>query len=284
MNMMRDAYYAGSWYPKDPKALRNLVAEALLQTKEQKHYQKGPYRFAVLPHAGLFYASTGIAPFFTDGLQGVERILVISPSHYTNLPDNLLVSAPLAGCRTPLGDIPSFSLKNAEDSWFSAIQSEHALEMVLPFIAEQNTPVQVALAMISHFSDAEAIEKVAISILKELGRDALEQGRTAIIASSDFTHYGPRFGYTPYGNRAVGMVKEDDLSLAHLLSEGRVEEAYAFCAAKHSTVCGYAAALLVSFLAKKLKTKGWVADYYTSLDVAASQDANFVAYSTILWR
>lgn len=284
MNMMRDAYYAGSWYPKDPETLRKLIAEAMLQTKKQKRYQRGPYRFAVLPHAGLFYASTGIAPFFADGLEGVERILIISPSHYTNLPSNLLVSAPLSGCRTPLGDLPSFSLQNAEPTWFSAIQSEHALEMVLPFIADQNAPVQVALAMINHFSDAEAIGKVATSLLDELGTDALETGRTVIIASSDFTHYGPRFGYTPYGNRAVGMVREDDLSLAHLLSEGRVEEAFAFCAAKHSTVCGYAAALLVSFLAKNLKTKGWVADYYTSLDVAASQDANFVAYSTILWR
>ncbi|MBG0767162.1 MAG: AmmeMemoRadiSam system protein B [Spirochaetaceae bacterium] len=284
MNMMRDAQYAGSWYPKDPDVLRLLVTESIEASKKRETYQKGPYRFAVLPHAGLFYSSAGIAPFFTSGLEGIEKILIISPSHYTNLPENLLVSAPLAGCRTPLGTVESFNLANTQSQWFSAIQSEHALEMVLPYIAAQNSSVKVSLAMISHFSDAEAIDNVARSLLDELGQGELEAGRTAIIASSDFTHYGPRFGYTPYGNRAGGMVKEDDLSLAHLLVEGRVAEAFAFCASKHSTVCGYAAALLVASIAQRMHCNGWVADYYTSLDVSSSNDANFVAYSTILWR
>ncbi len=284
MNMMRDAQYAGSWYPKDPEMLRLLVTESIEESKRRETYQRGPYRFAVLPHAGLFYSSSGIAPFFTAGLGPIERILVISPSHYATLPPNSIVSAPLSGSRTPLGDVEAFNLGSAQPRWFSAIQSEHALEMVLPFIAAQNSSVKVALAMISHFTEAEAIEQLAGQLVEELGKEHLETGSTAIIASSDFTHYGPRFGYTPYGSRAEGKVKEDDLSLAHLLSEGRVSEALAFCTAKHSTVCGYAAALLVSSLAKRFLCKGWVADYYTSLDVSSSNEANFVAYSTILWR
>jgi len=284
MNMMRDAQYAGSWYPKDPEILRLMVTESIEESKRRKTYQRGPYKFAVLPHAGLFYSSSGIAPFFSDGLGSIERILVISPSHYATLPPNSIVSAPLSGYRTPLGDLEAFNLGSAKREWFSAIQSEHALEMVLPFIAAQDSPVKVALAMISHFTDAEAIEQLAGQLMSELGIEQLETGGTAIIASSDFTHYGPRFGYTPYGNRAEGKVKEDDLSLAHLLSEGRVSEALAFCTAKHSTVCGYASALLVSYIAQRLHCKGWVADYYTSQDVSSSNDANFVAYSTILWR
>ena len=284
MNMMRDAQYAGSWYPKDPELLRLLVTESIEESKRRKTYQRGPYRFAVLPHAGLFYSSSGIAPFFTAGLGSIERILVISPSHYATLPPNTIISAPLSGMRTPLGDIQAFNLANAQREWFSAIQSEHALEMVLPYIAAQESPVKVALAMITRFTEADAIEKLAGQLIQELGREDLEMGRTVIIASSDFTHYGPRFAYTPYGSRAEGRVKEDDLSLAHLLSEGRVSEALAFCTAKQSTVCGYAAALLVSSIAKRLHCKGWVADYYTSQDVSSSNDNNFVAYSTILWR
>ncbi|MDY0244573.1 MAG: AmmeMemoRadiSam system protein B [Sphaerochaeta sp.] len=176
MNMMRDAQYAGSWYPKDPELLRLLVTESIEESKRRKTYQRGPYRFAVLPHAGLFYSSSGIAPFFTAGLGSIERILVISPSHYATLPPDTIVSAPLSGMRTPLGDLQAFNLASAQGEWFSAIQSEHALEMVLPYIAAQESPVKVALAMISRFSEAEAIEKLAGQLIQELGREDLEMG------------------------------------------------------------------------------------------------------------
>ena len=69
-----------------------------------------------------------------------------------------------------------------------------------------------------------------------------------------------------------------------LLCDGRLDEAFAFCKEKRSTVCGYAVALLVASIAQKVQAQGWVANYYTSLDVASTADANFVAYSTILWR
>ncbi|MGH0052304.1 MAG: AmmeMemoRadiSam system protein B, partial [Sphaerochaetaceae bacterium] len=282
MNTMRDAQYAGSWYPKDPESLRLLVEGSVAQSKGREMVQSGPYRFAVLPHAGLFYSNEGIAPFFTTGLGSIERILVISPSHYVRLPVDSLVSARFSGYRTPLGNLKAFTLECAQSRWCSAIQNEHALEMVLPYIAAQNAEVKVSLALLSHFSDPEAIRKVAERLFEDLGREQLETGRTAIIASSDFTHYGPRFGYVPYGSRAVGMVREDDLGLARLLSEGKVNEAFSFCMERHTTVCGYAAALLVSFIAHKLHCYGWVANYYTSLDVSPSNDANFVAYSTIL--
>ena len=282
--MIRQAFYAGSWYPKDPTALSDLVEASILEVASHSDYQKGPYRFGVLPHAGLFYSKTGIAPYFASSMDDIKKIVVISPSHYTSLPLDMLVSAPLGGCETPLGLLDCFNLAGADLKWFSAVQSEHALEMVLPYIAMKAKEAKVALAMVSHFSSHEAIEQMGRKLIESLGQEALSDGSTAIIASSDFTHYGPRFGYTPYTNKAPQKVKEDDLALNRLLCEGRVKEALGFCMQKRSTVCGYAPALLVSYIAKQLKCNGWVADYYTSLDVSASSDANFVAYSTILWR
>lgn len=282
--MVRQAFFAGSWYPKDGTALKKLIESAIEDVSSNATYQKGPYRFGVLPHAGLFYSKMGIAPFFAAPLQKVERIVVISPSHYAALPLDTLVSSPLEGCETPLGLLESFSLQNAQQKWFSAIQSEHALEMVLPFIASMAPSAKVALAMVSHYSSYEMIEKIAHSLIKDRGKESLSEGRTVLIASSDFTHYGPRFGYTPYKNAALQKVKEDDLALSRLLCEGRINEALGFCMQKRSTVCGYAPALLVAFIANLFQSKGWVADYYTSLDISASTDANFVAYSTILWR
>lgn len=282
--MIRHALYAGSWYPAEAKDLQALVAQSLEEARKRATYQRGPYRFAVLPHAGLFYSKAGIAPFFTASYPDLECILIVGPSHYANLKSDLLASAPLSGCQTPLGLLESFNLGSAQDKYFSAIQSEHALEMVLPYIASMSKPPKVGLALISHFSEPSQIHTIADQMLSELGEESLRSGKTAVIASSDFTHYGPRFGYTPYQHGAPKKVREDDLALSHLLCEGRVEEAFSFCAAHRSTVCGYAPALVVSELAHRLKCTGWVADYYTSQDISFSEDANFVAYSTILWR
>lgn len=282
--MIRYAQFAGSWYPKDPRTLRQLVEKAVSDVREKADFQAGPCRFAVLPHAGLFYSKDGIAPFFAADLGRVERVLILSPSHYANLNEDQLVSCPLSACQTPLGTLEAFSLPDAQDRYGSAIQAEHALEMVLPFLAALEHPPQVGMALISHFSDPHVVEAMSATLIDQLGRRELEAGATAVIASSDFTHYGPRFGYTPYQNKAQHKVKEDDLTLSHLLCEGRVTDAFAFCRAHRSTVCGYAPAMLVSLMAKQMNSIGWVADYYTSCDVSASDDADFVAYSTILWR
>lgn len=282
--MIRKALYAGSWYPSDPQTLKLLISESIEAVLKNTTYQHCPYRFAVLPHAGLFYSKTGIAPFFAADLSKVRRMVVLAPSHYANLSLDSLVSAPLTGVETPFGLLECQNLGNAQPKYFSAIQSEHALEMVLPYIASLSHKPKVTLALISHFSEADAVKVIGDSLVEELGEEEIKAGRTALIASSDFTHYGPRFGYTPYQSGAPLKVREDDLTLSHLLCEGRIEEAFAFCTSKRSTVCGFAPAMVVSYIAHRMQSRGWVADYYTSLDVSSSKDADFVAYSTILWR
>lgn len=282
--MIRKAIFAGSWYPADEHALRLLISESIETVLKNTTYQHCPYRFAVLPHAGLFYSKTGIAPFFAADLSNVRRLVVLAPSHYANLGMDTLASSPLDGMETPLGMLESQNLASAKAKYFSAIQSEHALEMVLPYIASLSHRPKVTLALISHFSQPQAVAAIADALVSELGQDEIKEGRTALIASSDFTHYGPRFGYTPYQSGAPLRVREDDLALSHLLCEGRIEEAFAFCSSKKSTVCGYAPAMVVSHIAGRMQSRGWVADYYTSLDISSSTDANFVAYSTILWR
>ncbi|MCK9547605.1 MAG: AmmeMemoRadiSam system protein B [Sphaerochaeta sp.] len=277
--MIRKAQYAGSWYPADPHSLKSLVEESIAQATRFD----GAYRFAVLPHAGLFYSKDGIAPFFASDLSKVRRIVIISPSHYANLGHNVLASAPLTGCETPLATLTAQDLSFADQRYFSAVQSEHALEMILPYIAALKQPPVVSLAMVSHISDAARVHVIAKRLIAELGETELTEGHTVVVASSDFTHYGPRFGYTPYHSQVHQRVKDDDLALSTMLSEGRIEEAHAFCASHNNTVCGCSASLVVASMALQTAATGRVASYYTSSDITHSTDPNFVAYSTILW-
>ena len=90
----------------------------------------------VLPHAGLMYSGRFIRDFFSNLDSRVDRVLVISPSHYHVLPDDTFVISSFDSAASPLGSVPVFrpDLPGAMVC-DEAIQSEHALEMFIPFCA-----------------------------------------------------------------------------------------------------------------------------------------------------
>jgi len=292
---MRKAWYAGTWYTAEPDGLRSTIIESvdLARRASSTDNPEGPVRLAVLPHAGLAYSGRGIAHLVLHAPKKISKVLILSPSHNTALPENVLSFASFDGYDTPLGRLGSFETgleKDGPDST-RVVQREHAVEMVLPFLAylqeQQKHQIAVSMALISLVTDAINAQKIADSIAKALGEDELEAGQTLVIASSDFTHYGHRFSYAPYGlqvdHTVTQRVKEEDLKLAQALVRSESGPIFLRQRIGRSTVCGIAAASIVSALAKKLGTRGWVADYYNSLDVLGERSHDFVAYGTLLW-
>ena len=96
-----------------------------------------------------------------------------------------------------------------------AIQSEHALEMFIPFCAARS--LAVGFAVVGDVSGRDALDALSRDV------SALLDGRTALIASSDFTHYGRRFGYMPYGADGEKKAVAEDLRIASLLCRAGVD-------------------------------------------------------------
>ena len=106
--------------------------------------------------------------------------------------------------------------------------------------------------------------------------------KTAFIASSDFTHYGRRFGYTPYGNYALERVKDSDYKIASSLAVGDTEGVFSIH--ENTTICGIAGAMILSYAAKLKGLKGEVGDHYTSYDVYPDCADDFVSYFDVFWK
>ncbi|HZJ89047.1 MAG TPA: AmmeMemoRadiSam system protein B [Sphaerochaeta sp.] len=276
--MVRKSTFSGSWYPNNPENLQKLITESISEHKEHESN-----RFALLPHAGLTYAAQGIAPFFAASYPELEQVVLISPSHYVRLSADQMVSAPFTELETPFGPIPSTPLDGADEQWLSAIEAEHALEMVLPFIATLDPLPAVSLALLSSVRTPVTLRTLADGLIDSLGEERIATGRVAIIASSDFTHYGSRFDYTPYGSDGLEKAKEVDLAFATLLSRGKIDAAFTYFQTHQPTICGWAAALLVAEIARRFDATGQVYSYYTSADIAPASDGSFVAYATLLW-
>lgn len=296
MPSMRKAWYAGTWYAADPDSLRSTIESALAQVEEKEDGtgRQGPIRFAVLPHAGLAYSARGLAHLVALAPRKIERVVILSPSHNSVLPENTLSFGQFSGYETPLGSLQALKtgLESHGPDVTHAIQREHAVEMVLPFLAylqeRQKSPISVAMALVSRVTEASHAMKMAEDLFEALGEHELEKGNTMVIASSDFTHYGQRFGHAPFGvhvdDEVARKVQQEDTSLATALARTELGPVFLTQRMGRLTVCGIAAASIVSALARKVDTSGWIADYYTSLDVLGEKATDFVAYCSIVWR
>lgn len=266
--MERKAKFAGFWYPSDIKDL-----DAIINLESNK--DGAGLRYAVLPHAGLYYSGSLINEFFSRLDKDVEHVLILSPSHYHYLTPGVFTTSLFTFSATPYGSVETkpFDLKPNEIN-DRAINDEHAVEMFLPFI-KKHGGLSVSYALISHVRDFGEIDFLAARLFEYL------DDRTAVVASSDFTHYGKRFSYEPYGPYAVGKVVEQDLICAGLLAQGRSEEA--FSRYHESTICGLVPALILSRFASLKKTVGIVGPHCTSLDKGSKED-DFVSYCDVFWR
>lgn len=262
--MRRTLALAGRWYPADTDGLDRMIPP---------QQEPGGLANGVLPHAGLLYSAPLIAGFFGSLAEGVRTIMILSPSHYYPLKADTLYSYPYDEAETPYGDIEAVPFPLPYRECRDAVDREHGIEMFLPFIGKRK--LSVSFALISHLSSGRMAEDIAAELAGRL------DGSTAVIASSDFTHYGLRFGYAPYAEEAARHVKEHDQEAARLLASGKAAAAYDEY--RNSTICGIAPAAIVSALSRIQGLEGYAGGYYTSADITGEED-DFVSYATVLWR
>ena len=136
--------------------------------------------------------------------------------------------------------------------------------------------VAVSYALINEVSGMESINRIAEELI------GITDGNTGFIASSDFTHYGRRFGYMPYGNDAESKVKESDSECARLLSRMETEEVLRRFTG--GTICGITPAMIISRIAELKGRTGSTGLFCTSDDITGSRSEDFVSYQSVLWR
>jgi len=195
---VRPPAVAGSFYTNDAVELRSQVEELLDQARSRS---EGPVaRALVVPHAGyVFSGPTAALAFAMLPAEGIRRVILLGPSHHMSFGGGALPAVGVDAFETPLGRIPLdldaiHSLRGHRH--FSgpaeAHDSEHSLEVELPFLQVIAPKAKLIPIAVGASTDLETCVQMA-ETLSEL----LDDG-TFIIASSDFTHHGRRYGWSPY--------------------------------------------------------------------------------------
>jgi MEMO1 family protein len=278
---VRARFLPQGWYPDSPDA---VIEEIKGFDSYFKAFDRdwGVIRGGVAPHAGWYFSGRLAAlVFHLAAKQGRPDVVALLGGHLGG--GSGIVYADDAWS-TPLGSIP------VDLELIEALTGRVRLKAEGPATndntVEIHTPLTKYFFPESRLVALRAPHTAEASIIGQaLAESAVEQEKSMlVIASTDLTHYGPNYGFTPVGQgeKAVRWVKEENdrgfIDQVLAMNESGVLEH----AAKHHSACsaGGVAAGLAS--CKVLgSVKGRLLDYYTSHDVMPG--SSFVGYAGIIF-
>lgn len=200
----RNASFAGSWYNGQMSKLSADLSKFLSTAKFDQSIPKSVFAKAVIsPHAGYSYSGSTAAYGFkmmrdTINRSPIKRIFVLGPSHRFYLKNCAMSEATLI--ETPLGflNVDTHTCKELKRSGLfqpismSQDEQEHSLELQFPFIKYISGSKDISLVNIMVGDMNEAYLGKMAKILKPYFLDE----ESLFVFSSDFCHWGQRFGYT----------------------------------------------------------------------------------------
>ncbi|KAF2723829.1 UPF0103-domain-containing protein [Polychaeton citri CBS 116435] len=230
---VREASHAGSWYSANKSQLDSQLEGWLAAAKasvplecigplSSKDGEQGKVdtlpvtggRVVIAPHAGYAYSgpAAGFAYSAWDvskarrltGRDSRKKVFLLGPSHH-----HYLSRAALSRCtsyETPLGDLAvdrettDQLYQTGAFEWMdiNVDEAEHSLEMHLPYIYKilsSTFGTQLPPLVPIMIGNTSARTERAIGQILE---PYLSDPSTAWVVSSDFAHWGSRFGYTYY--------------------------------------------------------------------------------------
>jgi AmmeMemoRadiSam system protein B len=280
---------AGQFYEANPEACRKHLDELL--TGEPDHASATRQVLgAIVPHAGwVFSGPTAAEVFRAVAASGAPETFVLLGADHRGVAWKPTLY-PSGSWATPLGDVPvdeelAQILLKAVGSDLSASAEahagEHSLEVQVPFIRHLFPQSRILPITVPPDGGAHLFGARLAEVLKECPR------RVVVLGSSDLTHYGPNYGFTPkgLGENALAWVKGTNdrriIDLALQMTADRIVE-QSEC---DRSACGAGAmAATVAYCRGRDATRGVLLRYTTSHDVMPERRmTSFVGYGAILF-
>ncbi len=239
---IRRATVAGRFYEEEALDLRRRMAEteAKLPPVSSASPRATAVRGCILPHAGYLF-SLGVAmETMREARHGNYRhVILLGPSHYVGF--HGVAGSTFTSWRTPFGDLSSAltlqdKLEQSGNPLFQISDAAHAQEHSL----------EVEFPLIQYFLGApEILPLVAGGIapadLEPLAEmfAAIDSPETLWVVSSDFTHYGSSFRYTPFGPTAdPAELNRLDREAAERIAARDLDGFRRFLGRTGATICG----------------------------------------------
>ena len=232
----RNPAVAGTFYPASKTDLENTI-----NTYYENVTDRAPkdVRAIIAPHAGYTYSGQAAA-YAYKSIQGKETILLLAPSHHIYFQGASIANA--THYKTPLGEIKlsekTGHIKEDLDkagllyTEKDAHKKEHAIEVQLPFLQKTLQDFEIIPILIGGATDYRNQIKIAEILNRHTDKNTL------IIASSDFTHYGPRYSYTPFTENKEENIKNIDYGAIEHIEKKDSDGFNNYIQKTGATICG----------------------------------------------
>jgi len=282
---VRRSDFAGSWYPgRDDecrRAIETFTASAVSCGGKDDVLVGG-----IVPHAGWVFSgriACNVIKCLSDRNRA-DTCLIFGRHLHPGAKNFIMKEGRWA---TPLGELDidrevaeklvaefPFQVETA-----ARYEEDNTIELQLPFIRFYFPEVKIVPMGLPPVPASLAIAKRAAEISTEMGR------KTIVIGSTDLTHYGYNYAFTPKGAgpEAVQWVKkENDKRIVDLMVRMDGEGVISDAAKNYNACCAGAAAAAIA-AAKVLGAHSADALIYsTSYDVRP--DSSFVGYVGIVFK
>jgi len=268
------------WFPGDRKELQAAVDKYLADAGDVK--VEGKPVAVIAPHAGYRWSGPTAAYAFKP-LVGLKysRVVLMGPSHYEAFTGGSVSDADAYA--TPLGQVeldkPAVKVLLATGACRSLPQAddrEHSLQNELPFLQTVLKDWKLVPIVVGAFQKDTDIEKLADAVKSVLTPDTL------IVVSSDFTHYGPRFDFTPFTTDLKENIRKLDQGAADRICAVDYKGFRDYMAKTEATICGrQPIAVLLKVLDGRKDIRGKLVRYASSGDQTGDY-GDSVSYASIV--
>jgi len=258
---IREYSLSAGWFPRDPSEVSTQISRFLAKSGSQNRSCAA----AVAPHAGWYYSGR-LASLAVSSLDRSAQTIIVIGGHLP--PGSPVLFAQEDAVKTPFGPMPIDSevrsvlqeeLLGEEDCY-----RDNTVEVLLPmvrFFFPQAQLVWMRLpAETSSFDAGITIAKTAAKLKRKIN----------VLASTDLTHYGVNYGFSPRGSGSAALrwVREvNDANFIKAVESGNPGEALLRAAGDFSA-CSAGAVLGAMGFAKETDLGGAkLLEYATSADM-----------------
>jgi len=265
------------WYPNSSDQVKKLVNT----WSSDKKY--GKTLASIVPHAGWSYCGKLIVRTLETFSDNLDCIVVLGGHNPSG--------APLVTYDDDSWELPTGVLKRENeltsrvharlssdmrtvDEW----AADNTIEVVMPLIAALYPRLHWAAWRVPADERALTFGTILYESAGDLGL------HIGVVGSTDLTHYGPDFNFTPWESRKnpAAWVTKRDRKFLEAISAFQGAKALEMANVDH-TACSVGAALAAMAFAQKAgATSGRILSHTTSQDVHPA--SSFVGYGSIIWE
>ena len=186
---VRQPVRAGSFYPSEPRELRNLIDRLAQNARSEQQDLPDPrsLRALILPHAGYPYSGpTAAHAARVLSENQFKTVLLMGPDHFVGFRSAAVPA--VQAFQTPLGKIelhPAAADLLKQPELFAPLppadDHEHSLEVVLPFLQAFLKGFQLIPVVVGRAD----VDRLGTALLPWVDRETL------VVVSSDLSHFLP---------------------------------------------------------------------------------------------